>query len=218
MSIESPTRISMAARGLSGPIAPGILSPCTRRGTVMLVGRQVILRPFRESDLDGLYDLVADVREMGPFWPLGCISEPRWFKQFEENGWWSKEFKVLLITDRDGRRLGHINIYRASHSYDGWELGYRIYQPGDRGKGHMTEAIRLATAYLFDAEPIERVQVLVDPENAASRAVAERCGYSIEGTLRKAHFDRGGFVDLVIYSIVRDEVEPLSELLAPTSS
>ena len=182
----------------------------------MLVGQQVILRPFRKSDLDGLYDLVADVREKGPFWPLGCISEPRWFKQFEENGWWSNEFKILLITDLDGRRLGHINIYKASHSYDGWELGYRIYRSDDRGKGHMTEAIHLATAYLFDAEPIERVQILVDPENAASRAVAERCGYSIEGTLRKAHFDRGRFVDLVIYSIVRDEVTRLSDLLAPT--
>jgi ribosomal-protein-alanine N-acetyltransferase len=183
---------------------------------MMLVGHQIILRPFKRADLEGLYDLVADVRDKGPFWPLGCISEPRWFKQFEETGWWSKEFKILLITDRDGRRLGQINIYKASHSYDGWELGYRIYRSADRGKGHMTEAIRLATAYLFDAEPIERMQILVDPENAASRAVAERCGYSLEGTLRKAHFDRGEFVDLVIYSIVRDEVPRLSDLLAST--
>jgi ribosomal-protein-alanine N-acetyltransferase len=182
----------------------------------MLVGQRVILRPFRRSDLDGLYELASDVREKGPFWPLGCISEPRWLRQFEENSWWSGEFKILLITDLDGRRLGHINVYKASHSYDGWELGYRIYKPEDRGKGHMTEAIRLATAYLFDAEPIERVQILVDPGNAASRAVAERCGYSIEGTLRRAHFDRREFIDLVIYSIVRGEGKRLSELLAPT--
>ena len=78
----------------------------------MLVGHRVILRPFRRSDLDGLYDLSADVRVKGEFWPLGCISEPRWFKQFDETSWWSDDFKLFLITDRDGRRLGQINIYK----------------------------------------------------------------------------------------------------------
>ena len=114
----------------------------------MLVGNRVVLRPFRRTDLDGLYDLVADVREIGEFWPLGCISEPRWLKQFDETSWWSDEFKLFLITDRDGRRIGQVNIYKASHSYDGWELGYRIYRPEDRGKGYATEAVCLATAYL----------------------------------------------------------------------
>ena len=93
----------------------------------MLVGNRVVLRPFRRTDLDGLYDLVADIREIGDFWPLGCISEPRWFKQFDETSWWSNDFKLFLITDRESRRLGQINVYKASHSYDGWELGYRIY-------------------------------------------------------------------------------------------
>jgi len=181
----------------------------------MLVGHRVILRPFRRADLEGLYDLVADVREIGEFWPLGCISEPRWLKQFDETGWWDEEFKLLLITDHAGRRLGQVNVYKASHSYDGWELGYRIYRIEDRGKGFMTEAVRLATAYLFAQGPIERVQILLDPRNAGSRLVAERAGYTLEGTLRHAHFDRGGFLDLLLLSILRDETAPLSELLAP---
>ena len=53
----------------------------------MLVGNRVILRPFRRADLDDLYDLAADIREIGEFWPLGCVSEPRWFKQFDETSW-----------------------------------------------------------------------------------------------------------------------------------
>jgi ribosomal-protein-alanine N-acetyltransferase len=181
----------------------------------MLVGHRVILRPFRRSDLEGLYDLVADVREIGEFWPLGCISEPRWLKRFEETSWWSDDFKLLLITDLDGRRLGQVNVYKASHSYEGWELGYRIYRPEDRGKGYMTEAARLATAYLFEQEPIERVQILLDPRNEGSRIVAERAGYTLEGTLRGAHFDRGGYHDLLLYSILRSEAPSLAELLAP---
>lgn len=113
------------------------------------------------------------------------------------------------------RRIGQVNVYRASHSYDGWELGYRIYRPEDRGKGYATEAVRLATAYLFDQEPIKRAQILLDPRNVGSRTVAERVGYTLEGTLRHAHFDRGEYLDLLLFSIVRSEVPPLSELLAP---
>jgi RimJ/RimL family protein N-acetyltransferase len=36
----------------------------------MLVGERVVLRTVRERDLDQLYDLMADVRTMGDFWPL----------------------------------------------------------------------------------------------------------------------------------------------------
>jgi len=181
----------------------------------MLVGHRVILRPFRRSDLDGLYDLTSDVREIGEFWPLGCISEPRWLKQFDETSWWTDEFKLFLITDLGGRRLGQVNVYKASHSYRGWELGYRIYRPEDRGKGFMTEAVRLATAYLFGQEPIDRVQIVLDPRNVGSRTVAERAGYTLEGTLRHALYDRGTYLDLLLFSILRSEAPPLSELLAP---
>ncbi|MBE0636611.1 GNAT family N-acetyltransferase [Candidatus Bipolaricaulota bacterium] len=181
----------------------------------MLVGKAIILRPFRRNDLDGLYDLDADIRERGEFWPLGCLSEPRWLKRFDETSWWTEEFKVFLITDRAGRRLGQVNVYKASHSHEGWELGYRIYRPDDRGKGYTTEAVRLCTAYLFGREPIERIQILLDPRNAGSRAVAENAGYRLEGTLRHAHFDRGEHRDLLQFSIIRKEAPILSDLLAP---
>ena len=181
----------------------------------MLIGHRVILRPFRRADLEGLYDLVSDVREIGEFWPLGCISEPRWLAQFDENHWWTDEFRVFLITDCEDRGLGQINIYRASHSYEGWELGYRIYRPEDRGQGYTTEAVRLCTAYLFEQKPIGRIQIILDPRNAGSRRVAEKAGYTLEGRLRSAHFDRGEYLDLLVFSILRDESPVLSDLLVP---
>jgi len=79
----------------------------------------------------------------------------------------------------------------------------------------MTEAVRLATAYLFAQTAISRVQILLDPRNAASRAVAERAGYKMEGTLRQALFDRGQYLDLLLFSILRSEVPAIDELLAP---
>ena len=79
----------------------------------------------------------------------------------------------------------------------------------------MTEAVHIVTAYLFEHEPIGRIQILLDPRNAGSRRVAEKAGYTLEGTLRHAHFDRGEYLDLLVFSILRNEAPKLSDLLAP---
>ena len=123
--------------------------------------------------------------------------------------------KLFLITDHGGHRLGQIDIYEAFHSCDGWELGHWIYRPEDLGNGYTTEAVRLVTAYLFGQEPIDRVQILVDPRNAGSGTVAERAGCLPEGTPRHAWFDRGEHHALQLFSILRSDAAPLSGLLAP---
>lgn len=79
----------------------------------------------------------------------------------------------------------------------------------------MTEAVRLPTAYLFGQEPIQRVQILLNPRNEGSRIVAGRAGYTLKGTLRGAHFDRGEYHDLPLYSILRSEATPLGKRLVP---
>ncbi len=181
----------------------------------MLVGRRVIVRTARDGDLDGLYDLIADVRTIGDHWPLTIGSESGWIKQFRDNGWWTDDFGRMLVTDLGGRVLGYVNYYRASHSYQGLEIGYRIFRPEDRGKGFMTEAVALFVGYLFSAKQIERVQALTHPDNAGSRQVLERCGFLFEGIVRKAHFDRGVHTDLALYAVLRGEARTLDELMAP---
>jgi ribosomal-protein-alanine N-acetyltransferase len=181
----------------------------------VLTGSSIILRTFRDPDLEGLYDLIADVRTIGDHWPLRIGSESEWLKRFRENGWWTEDFGRLLVTDHAGNRLGYVNYYKSSHSYQGLEIGYRIFRPEDRGRGVMGEAIPLFVAYLFEAKPIERIQALAHPENRASCRLLERSGFTFEGTVRRAHFDRGTFHDLRMYSILRTEAPRLSTLLAP---
>jgi len=184
----------------------------------MLVGRKVIVRTAREADIEGLYDQIADVRTIGDHWPVSVGSESNLVKQFRENGWWTEDFGRMLVTDPDGRRLGYVNYYRASHSHPGLEIGYRVFRPADRGRGVMTEAVGLFVGYLFAAKPIERIQALAHPNNVGSRRVLERCGFTCEGILRHAHFNHGEYTDLVMYSILRPEARPLASLLAPADT
>ncbi|MCP6657804.1 GNAT family N-acetyltransferase, partial [Klebsiella pneumoniae] len=79
----------------------------------------------------------------------------------------------------------------------------------DRGKGYMSEALSLFSSFLFESKPIPRLQLTVVVGNESSRKVAEKCGYRYEGTLRKAAFLAGKYVDLELFGLLPDECPPL---------
>ncbi|WP_156760962.1 GNAT family N-acetyltransferase [Microbacterium karelineae] len=50
------------------------------------------------------------------------------------------------------------------------------------------------------------VELRIAPGNAGSLRVAERAGFTREGTARNAGFTDAGRVDLVVYSLIRADV------------
>lgn len=180
----------------------------------MLVGKKVVLRTLREADLDRLYDLAADVREMGDYWPLGIPSELRWKKRLVETGWWEEDHGGLLITDHKDNILGQILFFKPMVYGNAYELGYRIYRSENWGKGYMSEAVSLLTAFLFATKPVDRIQATAIAGNDGSEAVLKKCGFQFEGVMRKAVFHQGRNQDLHLYSLLREHCKPLKDRLA----
>jgi [ribosomal protein S5]-alanine N-acetyltransferase len=180
----------------------------------MLVGRNVIIRTVRHADLDRLYDLKADLRQAGDYWPLHMESEIRRRQQLSDTGGWEGESGFLLVTDRGHRIVGEILFFKPAPYHDAYELAYRIYSEADWGKGYMSEAVRLLVAFLFDTRPVDRLQATTLPENAGSQQVLKKCGFQFEGVMRGVLFHRGRTHDLHLFSIVRGEHRPLADLLA----
>ena len=56
--------------------------------------------------------------------------------------------------------------------------------PGDRGHGLAARAVSLVSTWAFDRLRLARLEIWVEPANAASQRVAERAGYVHEGLLR----------------------------------
>ena len=175
----------------------------------MLVGKRIILRTVREADLPKLYELRADVRNLGEYYPLHIPSEFLDKKRFNESGWWEPDHGSLLIVDLSENILGQVNFYKASFVLNAYEIGYRIYQPENWGKGYTSEAVALFVPFLFETKPVDRIQAMIFPDNGGSRRVLEKCGFTFEGTLRKALFHHGQNQDLALYSILRSECPPL---------
>jgi RimJ/RimL family protein N-acetyltransferase len=71
----------------------------------------------------------------------------------------------------------------------------------------MTRAVRLLSGWIFETLPLERIEITIEPANAASRAVAERAGYELEGILRSHTVIKGTRRDMAIYSLLRGELQ-----------
>lgn len=180
----------------------------------MIQGKKVNLRTFKEGDLDAYFEVTNDLSNMSNFWPAHLQSEVSLRKEFSENGFWKDDYKLMLITDKAGNLIGELDNFKTSPNIQGSEAGYRIFRKEDMGKGYMTEALQLFSAYLYQTNPkMLRLTLLIRSDNIGSIKVAEKCGYVNEGTLRNAWVDDGRPYSMEIYSLLRDECPKLQDLL-----
>ena len=179
----------------------------------MLEGPNVILRLFTDDDLDEFLKLENTHAEMGEFAPVDLRSPAAFRKHLSETGGWDDKLGRMLFTDKSDRILGHIMFIKEPSFQSGYEVGFVVFRREDRGKGYTTEALRIFSAYLFELKPIPRLQLSTHTGNIAARRVAEKCGYKLEGTLRRMFFTRGAYVDYVLYSLLREECPSLTEAL-----
>ncbi len=175
----------------------------------MIEGKKLNIRVFRENDIETYLDFANKVADVGEFWPVNMFSETMVRKMYNENGLWGDNGGKLLITDKKDNIVGNINLFKGIHYVDGFEIGYRIFRPSDRGKGYTSEAIKLFTPYMFELKPINRLQICCVPGNVGSKRVAEKCGYKYEGTMREATFIKGKLYDVEMYSMLRSEYEEM---------
>jgi len=172
----------------------------------MLKGDRVVLRQIRESELGMLWALHADVANRGDFYPRGVLSVSAFRKEFAESGFWTREEGTLLITTHDERIVGNIEWFPTLRYLSEVELSYQLFDRADDGKGYVSEAVRLLVRYLFETKPLNRIRLVIHPDNVGSKRVAGKTGFSFEGVMRGAWLSRGRYQDVELWSILHDEV------------
>ena len=146
----------------------------------MLSGDKVVLRPVRERDLAAFIDAHTEISNRGEFFPLGIQPEPVLRRTYAETGFWERDEGTLLIWNRDDVMVGHIEFFRPVNYWDAYELSYQLYGQEHAGQGYTTEAVRLLVDYLFGAKKVNRISLVIVPENAPSQRIADKCGFQLE--------------------------------------
>ena len=90
------------------------------------------------------------------------------------------------------------------------EFGIAIGETGEWDKGYGTDALRAICDFGFGSLRLERIGLYVYEGNARGRRAYEKAGFTLEGTLRHAHFANGRHEDIHVMSLLRDEWKPLA--------
>jgi RimJ/RimL family protein N-acetyltransferase len=113
---------------------------------------------------------------------------------------------ALAIVDPDGRLLGALGLSNFDWADLKGEIGYWIVAEARR-RGVGSRATRLLATWAITQLGLERVELLANPHNEASLRLAERAGFTREGTLRRYRRRHGVREDLVMFSLLAEDLE-----------
>ena len=84
------------------------------------------------------------------------------------------------------------------------EIGYWMAKPY-RGKGLMTEVVKVFTEYWFQNSSVIRIEAVIFPHNKASQRVVEKAGFEREAYCKKYHIKKGVPIDGIMYVRFKEE-------------
>src|SRR5215471_19693320 len=154
-----------------------------------LHGERVVVRPYRESDAQALFEAVVESRDhIRPWLPFAdehqTVDESRnWILQ-QMASWILRDDLMLGIWEQaSDRYLGGTGLHPHDWVIGYFEIGYWIRVSAE-GHGYIAESVRLLTDYAFDYLKANRLEIRCDELNARSAAIPKRLGYVLEGRLR----------------------------------
>jgi RimJ/RimL family protein N-acetyltransferase len=170
-----------------------------------LQGEGIVLRPWREEDVPAIHAACQDpeIQRWIPLVPRPYTLEDARAFVADELGLGPHQYAIV----EDGRVVGSIGMRVDEQSLRG-HIGYWCAREA-RGREVVTRALRRLCRYGFEELGLARLELITDPDNAASRRVAEKVGFRREGVLRShlLHPD-GRRRDSVMFSLLPGELSP----------
>jgi RimJ/RimL family protein N-acetyltransferase len=170
---------------------------------------RLVLRPFREDDLDEVHALRSDpeVRRFVP-WPAGTVQDTLvWLRariaadRLAADG---DAAAWAVVRQEDGRLIGTVNAWWRSVEHRQGELGF-AFASGVQRRGYGREASAALLDLLFSELDLHRVCGRTDPRNTASAALMRRLGMRQEGHLREVERHDGEWLDVLVFALLRQE-------------
>ncbi|HZW31265.1 MAG TPA: GNAT family N-acetyltransferase [Isosphaeraceae bacterium] len=137
---------------------------------------RLVLRMFRESDLDAYAAMLGDPEVMRYLAPNPMTRAEAWRNMAMVLGHWQlRGFGLWALEERaSGLLVGRAGCW-LPEGWPGFEVGWALRREC-WGRGYATEAARAAVHHAFTALGQTRVISLIRPDNARSIAVAARLG------------------------------------------
>jgi RimJ/RimL family protein N-acetyltransferase len=184
------------------PAGPG-LEP-----TEITAGR-LHLRPWQPEDAVAVAEICQDPELQR--WttvptPYRLEHAEEYVSRISPDGWAGGTAAHFAVLDAvDARVLASVSLMDVADG--GAEIGYWC-AAAERGRGVVSEAVGAVCRWGFGALGLQRITWLAHVGNDASRRVAEKTGFVVEGTLRQYLPQRGERQDAWIAGLLPSDLTP----------
>ncbi|MFF4019110.1 GNAT family N-acetyltransferase [Streptomyces sp. NPDC001843] len=174
---------------------------------VTLTTDRLLLRTVGPQDTEAVYAAAQDPdtqRWIAQF-PSPYLREhaESFTGQTAPDGWAHDSMYTFGLFLPDGRLAGMLGITMRGLGVG--EIGFWATKE-HRGHGYVTEAALAAARWAFTALAVDRLEWRAEVGNGLSRAVAERVGFTVEGTLRSAINNKGVRRDCWVGSLLPSDL------------
>ncbi len=178
------------------------------RKIVIPVNDNLRIQSWLEADADELFNLVDQNREALQEWLI-------WVPQTKTKedvdtfiAKCQKEYEKKIgfqmgLWDGD-KLIGTVGLNNLDLTSKKASIGYWLSRT-HQGKGSMTIATKALINYAFDSLELNRIELKIARKNIKSKSIAERLGFTKEGTLRQDEYLNGEYHDYDIYSLLKSD-------------
>lgn len=162
----------------------------------------VTLRPWTPADAGWVYTVCQDPAVQR--WtripvPYSRSDAEEFVGSFAPDEWRRGTGAHFAVVADDGRGLGACGLHDIDADNRVAEAGYYV-APEARGRRIAPRALELVTGWALSEGGFVRVELHIDPDNAASRRTAVHAGFALEGILRRRARHRGVQRDVAMYA------------------
>jgi RimJ/RimL family protein N-acetyltransferase len=170
---------------------------------------RLLLRPWRETDLDALHAMrslpevvryiYGEVRSRTECEDLlaTCMAQTSVVAEGD---------RLALAVERreDGRVIGDLSLWLRSAEHLQGEIGF-VFHPDAQGQGYAREAATAVLGIAFGELGLHRVFGRTDGRNDASAALMRRLGMRQEAHFRENEMFKGAWGDELVFAVLASE-------------
>ncbi|WP_297406075.1 GNAT family protein [uncultured Cetobacterium sp.] len=175
----------------------------------MFEGKKVILRGYKESDIEKSWELVEEkgIRELlqsDPIFPNSLENQRDFINKVMKGS--EKEYHFAIERKDMKEYIGGCGINSIDRKNSIAEIGIWLGKEY-HGKGFASDALRLLCSYLFNELNIHKIKLFYFEFNDAARACYDAVGFKPEGINRQEIYRYGRYSDVITMGMFRNELK-----------
>ncbi|WP_285767060.1 GNAT family protein [Peribacillus sp. SI8-4] len=179
------------------------------KGFPVIETQRLILREATKADAGDMFEYLSDIDVVKPMGLEPCqtvhevLDEIEWYQSIRKEG---TGIRWGITMKDNGKVIGSCGFLNMVPKHFRAEVGYELNQ-AHWGIGIAGEALKAVVMYGYRHFQLERIEALIEPGNFPSQKMVEKQGFRKEGLLRHYEYTCGKFDDLLMYSLLRKDLD-----------